>query len=469
MFLLAVTYLALPVFLIIFTFFSAPFVFLGSIALVTLIVSLYKLPLSKVQTQQVQQLVRHWPLLVVALVVSYLCIMHPFDGNDWRRYFATFNLLTENSWPPIVEMEGKFYYLRYYLAYYMVPALFAKIFGVHLFMPALFVWTALGIFIAMSLFFHNFHKAWHLFVAALVFLFFSGLDIVGASLTGTLASPYTYWLDWWAGAELFVILSNISTLQGAPQHALAAYLSTCLLLFNRRLAVKYGAVIIVLTTMWSPFCAFGLLPIAAYSLFKEGIKTSLTLKNLFVAPLLAIPILLYLLSGTERIPFMFVWEKDSFYFSNFVLFCVLEFLIILAVFYFILKKERNLIAVTAGFLSLLCVYKIGLYNDLLSRGAMPAVCVMSVWMFRSLMCSKGYWKKIIITYLLVSSFYEVVKFTVALREPMPKSDIKITFEEFLLLRPEYKDDFRSLFFIETSNVVKVRNIPIIRGLSAQGL
>ena len=114
----------------------------------------------------------------------------------------------------------------------------------------------------------------------------------------------------------------------APQHAIAAFLVTSLFFCYRRLFLQYAGVMFVVTTMWSPFCAIGLLPLIGWVSYKEGFKTALTTQNLLAAPLLAVPIVLYLTQGAEQIPLMFSWQHHNFSLLSLVLFCFFEILLI---------------------------------------------------------------------------------------------------------------------------------------------
>ena len=179
MFVFALAYLAFPVFVILFTFFSLPFMLLSALALVTLIFYLHRtyqlgnhLPLKAL-------LLNYWPLLLISLLVSYLCV-YPFDAIDWRNYMAAFNLLEESYWPPVYELDGQTWFLRYYLAWFIPPALLAKILGQQTLMVGMFIWTAVGLIMTMLLAFRNLHKKHLLIIASLVFFLFSGLDLVGA-------------------------------------------------------------------------------------------------------------------------------------------------------------------------------------------------------------------------------------------------------------------------------------------------
>ena len=289
MFTFAIAYLALPVFLVLFTFFSTPYVLMSSVALIVLIFCLYNSSQSKQHKNfSWQSLVKYWPLLLVAFVITCLCVISPPASTwDWDRNYPVFNLLIDSPWPHAISIHDQAYFLRYYTAWYVVPSLLAKIFGAYLLTLFVAIWTAVGIFGTLFLAFSRWDKASHLFVAALIFFFFSGLDILYVFYYGHVEPVNSHWLQFYNGWGH--IGSNIFNAAWIPQHLIGCGLGTCLFLYNRRLAVQYGALILAAVSMWSPFCAVGILPIAAYALVKEGYRTAFSLPNLLAAPSYSFP------------------------------------------------------------------------------------------------------------------------------------------------------------------------------------
>ena len=457
MFLIAILYLIIPVFIILFTFFSTPFVVPSAAALIILVFCLYRTYHSE-SGWQLKSLLRYWPLLLVSLIVTYSCV-YPFDSVDWRNYLAAFNLLAESTWTPVYEYNGHTWFLRYYIP----PALVTKVIGGQFLMHSMFIWTAAGLILAMLLAFRNLHKKHLLIIAPLVFFLFSGLDIVGAWLVGMTELPNPYYLNWWGGQWLFEIFANLNAFSYSPHHAIATFLPVSLFLFKRRLAVQYGGLLLTVNTMWSTFGTVGLLPIAAWALYREGWRTALTPQNLLSAPMLAIPIVLYLTQGASHVPSMFSWEDINFSFSFFVLFCILEFLLILTILYWFQKEDRTLIATLAIFLTILCMFKVGGYNNLLYRGAMPAVCVMALLMFKAILANRGWRRDALLSYLLIGTVPVLLAFTARIK--VPKVDRWITIQEHYDMRTiQDREAERWQYLVYTDYAVHVLGIPLLRGL-----
>ena len=474
MFIFALCYLILPVFLVLFTFFSTPFVISSSVALVILIFCLQRSQQLGKTTfcLQAHNLAKYWPLLLVSLIATYFCVVSPFDSWDWQKHYAFFNLLSgEGSWPPVIEFNGHTWFLRHHLAWYIVPTLLTKIFGSQLLTASLFIWTTTGLFVALMLAFHNLNKTKHLFVAALVFLFFSGLDIVGAWLTSNITMPSISWLQWWAGEKLFGTAPTLICLQYSPHHILVAWVVTCLFLYNRRLATQNSMLIIIVSVLWSSFCVIGFLPIAIWALYKEGYRTALTPQNLLVAPLLAIPILFYATQEAGQIPHMFIWEDPNFIFSNFIIFFLIEFLLIQIFLCYLVKEGRELLFTITSFIFVICFLKMGYYNDLLTRVSMPVVCILSIWSVKALLENRGWRREALIGYLLVGALPAVVSLVMAVKPSTPRVDKSMTLERhFHIVKPSPYiglSNYTSYFLAKTTNVATFFSIPLLRNLPGE--
>lgn len=465
MFIFAVVYLSIPVFLILFTFFSTPFVLMSAVALIVIVFCLYKCQQSGHSRDfRLRIFVDYWPLLLVSLVVTYLCVVSPFKIWDWEKHYAVFNSLIQNSWPPVVELGEQTWFLRYFPAYYVLPALFAKILGSQLLTVSMFIWTATGLFTALFLAFsHLQQKPRHLFVAALIFFFFAGLDIVGAWLNGYVPPLYPHWPQIWISwGEIWPALTGIAW---TPQHVLGGWVGACLFLYNRRLAVEYSAVIIVIISLWSAFPAIGLIPIAVWALIKEGYRAALTPQNLLTAPIVAVSVAMYLMQGAGAVPLMFVWEHSGFSISGFVIFCVFEFLLILGILYFLMKKERDLIITLACFLVCLCLIRFGVYNDLLMRGAIPSICIMSILVFRALLGSQKLWREIITIYLFICSFPVAVAFILGISPSMGRVDKSMDFKKMTSLYTYEEHPHMTYNYVaKTKDAISFFGVPLMRGL-----
>ena len=472
MFIFGVVYLSIPVFLVLFTFFSAPFVLLSAIALVLLVFCLYKSHYEGSNIDlHVQTLTRYWPLLLVSLTITYLSLAYPFEQADWLKHFSILNALVGESWPPVIEVNEQTWFLRYYAAWHALPALFAKILGLQSLTVAMVIWTATGLFIALVLAFHNIRKTWPLFVGGLVFFFFSGLDIVRVFFQHYVEPVSPIWLNWWDG--IGVIFSNLSSIAWVPQHITGTCVATSLFIYNRRLALQYSGAIVVMTALWSPFGAVGLVPAVVWAVFKEGYKPAFSLQNWLITPLLGLSVLLYLTQGAEQVPFMFAWQHHEFALTSFIWFCVIEFLLILGVLYWFEREERALIVILAMFLPLLCLLRLGTHPELCMRGSIPAICIIAILVTNSLLKSLkngGWHREILVVYLVAGAFPVAVAFVKGLS--MERADKKITLEKSVIIIPEkYPEQWPSVaskylyqYLVKTKDVAKAFGVPLLREL-----
>lgn len=462
MFIFTVWYLLASPIILMTSFFSDFFALTSSLAIAILVFCTYSTITSMRNKQnRIKISIKHWPLLLTALVIAYLCLVFAFNVWDWEKHYAIFDLLTKESWPPVIRLDGDIWFLRYYLGWYIVPALFVKIFGLPL-LPVLIVWTAAGLFTALFLAFHNIHKTSHLLIASFVFFFFSGLDIVGAMLNNFVPPPFPHWPQIWSGwGEIWPALTGIAWV---PQHVIGGWIGACLFLFNRHLAVRYSAVIIVAVALWSPFCAIGLLSIAAWATYKEGMRNAFTLQNLLAAPLLAIPIALYLTQSTVQMPFTSAGGHPDFSFYRLVLFSVTEFLLILFILYMIRQKDRSLVIVLGMFLTSLCLVRFGVLNDLLMRGSIPAICIISVWTAKSLLKSKGWSREILIAYMVIAAFPVGYAFINGIMRP--RVDRNMTFTKLTRIYPYDKyPEMTYSYLVKIENARHVISKPLMRNIN----
>ena len=95
---------------------------------------------------------------------------------DWSKHRAIFLDLSIGDWPTYLPsyLESP-PLLRYYLGYYMVPGLLAKLLGVAALNWAIPLWTWFGVALMLLLFTRG-YRGWLVISAALILVFFSGID-----------------------------------------------------------------------------------------------------------------------------------------------------------------------------------------------------------------------------------------------------------------------------------------------------
>jgi len=132
-----------------------------------------------------------------------------YQSADWPWRNAIYHDLVEKSWPVVYPERDSA--LVYYIGFWLPPALPAKLVGLltgsqdlawRVAQAALWLWSAAGLYlIALNIMFFTGadtpKKQW---ATLLIFMFFSGMDIIGAAHAGTLErvlDPEVLHLEWW--------------------------------------------------------------------------------------------------------------------------------------------------------------------------------------------------------------------------------------------------------------------------------
>jgi hypothetical protein len=310
-----------------------------------------------------------WPLVVLACLWTWSTgVLPPFSEPwDWIKHYAIFNLLIEKSWPP--TFDGLV--LRYSAAWYVLPSLAGKI-SYDLLRWAIFLWTAFGLWLGLSLGLRQIEPSWRLLAAGLVFLLFSGSDFLGVMMLGT-ANPLH--MEWWAK---FASISSVTVnIMWVPQHFVAGSLATALFVSSPAFFARNAALIVFTTALWSPFAAFGLLSFLLLLLTQQGgLCGFLTRQNVVIGIGFGIPTLIFLFSSTGNIPMEFVWSRPDFRWWIWSLFCVLEFGLIVGALLWAGQITKTEAAIVGGFLLILTLLRVGNFSDLTMRGSIPALCFL---------------------------------------------------------------------------------------------
>ncbi len=326
------------------------------------------------------------------------------QNGDWAHHRTTHLDLGRYPWPtflpsPLAEFTSDEDYspplLRYYLGYYIAPALAAQWLGLGAMNWAVPLWTWIGVALILLLFTRE-RRGWGIALATVFFILFSGMDILRVlvwegwgwidldikrgGLPGlSVGSDHIEW-EWLWGKTQYP--SNMTSLMWAPQHFIPAGLYVLLMLQLRRhrrfLAVS--GVLAAAGLFWSAFVPIGLLPLIAALLWENGIRPFLRWPNLLLAAPLAALITLYLTSGSTDFPSGWIWEGNdwasmirwvpSFYLSEFLLLVILLLIVRPE-----LRREPFFIA-SAATLILLPVYHFGIANDLTTRASLPSLILL---------------------------------------------------------------------------------------------
>ena len=324
-----------------------------------------------------------WALLTAAGGVIDL------NNADWPKHRALFFSLSNGSWPTHVPS----YFstpplLRYSLGYYLAPGLVGQWLGLAALNWAVPIWTWGGVALIILLFTRA-YRGWRIALAVGVLICFGGMDIIGVILFGG-------W-DWSAvqttldrsghiegvwGALNIGYNSKMTNLMWLPQHFIPATLYT-LLLFQLHWQPRFltaSGVILAASLFWSPFVAFGLLPLVGLLLLKNGLRPFLRWPNLLLAPPLAGLLGVYMASGTTNLPHGWLWEFHGWELvaNQLPVWYLIEFSTLAGLLWLLRPQLRRepffLIAIAT--LLLVPWYQLGIYGDFSRRVSLPALILL---------------------------------------------------------------------------------------------
>ena len=363
----------------------------------------------------------------VALIWTYFGGMNGYwyQTSDWDCRNALYFDLIQKPWPVMYESNGGA--LVYYVGHWLPPAALAKcVFlisdsvnaGLMAGRMLLWLWSGAGVTIVMLLLFQvlgAMSRKQKLF-ALLLLVLFSGMDLLGALLEGTLGLmmeprkwPSGPHLEWWMHFR-YQFSSNTTLLYWVFNQTITAWLAVLLFLQEKtpRNYAFYG----VACLFCAPFAAVGMavLMIVKAAMFCAGkirepllvLKSFFSVQNVLSALFLLLPVATYLLSanavggdaasvgGREDIAFF----SREYFNGKFLLFILLEagaYLLLIAGDHY---KNPLYYALWACFL-VFPYFHIGQSLDFCMRATIPALFVLMVYAGRFLLAhwrERG-WKK----------------------------------------------------------------------------
>lgn len=342
-------------------------------------------------------------VLIVLAGVIFLWIL--FSGNGgffsvqrsdlhWRN--ATFRDLVDYSWP-VVYPETK-NALVYYFTYWLVPALFGKIFGFSVAKLVLFLWTFCGIYLIILylckiLKINTVKKS---FSVLFIFIVWGGLNVLGQLIAYSIKGNVVDWSVYFVWTDVFTpgfqFTPNNALLEWCYNQVIVPWLVTVMFLENQNIRNLAYLGLCVLPFAPLPFCGIVIIFAAC------GIKKFISKKNLsflrevfsiqnIVAIISIVPVFVCFFaanSATNGVngggiglyyPIQnFTLERWGIFF----LFLFLEFGIYSLI---LLKCKKNdyLFWVVNISLILIPFVRIGQSRDFCMRASIPALFILMVW------------------------------------------------------------------------------------------
>lgn len=390
-------------------------------------------------------LTRREILLCVALPVLFLWAcgyLSPFDrAADWTKHFAIVNELRDQSWPPVDESTQSF--LRFYLGYYLVPGLGAKLFGSRFSYLLMFAQTWLGLTIVLALMVEKLRPRRPL-AFLVVFLLFGGLDLAGYYLFANDPVLLGH-KEWWSPHGGYSYQGHMSQFIWAPQHVLSALLGLALVLAagERGLPVHALALLFSGLAIWSPFTALGLAPIALAATWGTWRDALADWGNAACGLVVALPTIAYLLAGSSDIPYGLNTQGLNAGLKRHIIFVMLEFGFLVAALYLCDRQWPRYAVVVIAWLILLPLFRIGMFNDLNMRASIPAIALIAMAAASTLTETRSWRVVPLAILLLVGATGSVLESIGMSRKVHMDPQTSSLHHGYLVARPELASQYRA--------------------------
>lgn len=372
---------------------------------------------------------------LIVLVYLVLTGHGSFVGSEgfdmpWRS--AMYQDLIHQSWPVVYEASNSA--LVYYLTYWLVPAGISSILGLEEIGSnlVLVLWTYLGLRLFLLLLFSYLQvDRKQIILVTLLFLFWSGLNLIGIIISPINSSRWG-WDKWWytntSDGSLYpmsyMVRTVFDSLANIYNQFAPILLGLMLFLFTRN--VKYYALIGLLVLPFSPFGFLGLFFILTglflWQVLEErqtqnikGIIRQALSKENVLATLSIFPVFLLYFTGntSASTSVSFLSAPWSAYGLDrlvmlFLYYCLQFGLFMLAVYRF--EENKKLWWLTLVELMLLPLFSIGNSCDLCWNGSIPGFFLVMIFVMRYFIAC---WQKKVITkrFLLVYTLLVVAALT----------------------------------------------------------
>ena len=389
---------------------------------------------------------------LICLLVAAVLLMLGGEGRlfyaptDWQVRDALLADMGEHRWPFDYWLDGRAQIIRAPIGMYLIPALL----GGSSQLARDWILLAqnsllLGLLFSMgSALLEGRRARW---IALMIFVAFSGLDIVGTAIAQW-ATGKARWdhIEDWAGGYQYS--AHITQLFWVPQHALAGWAVAVVYLLWRRKLVPIGifGAALPLAALWSPLILFGTVPFALFAGMRALWTRSWNWRDLLlclIATAIAVPALVYLstdsaaVGGGLRVPNLILYFLI-------ILFEVTPFLLP------VLFDRNNGVDHTSLTISAVCLllmpsWSIGMFNDFQTRASIMPLAILAVayadWATRV----AGWREKVSFGVVIVlGSATGIIGIANALRlapSPVPRCSVAGVWERQSTLHPPHSSYF----------------------------
>ena len=345
-----------------------------------------------------------------------------YANTDWQVRNAVLHDLATYPWPFAYAVNGEVDVLRAPLGLYLLPALVGKIGGLRAAEIAMLVQSAAMLTCIMSLGATLFDTKRERIATLIVFLAFSGMDILGMASIG---GHFGWHLEGWGPLQYS---SHVTQAFWVPMHALAGWTGAILYLLWRtdRISLAGFLAPLPLMALLSPLALIGVIPFAAQAGIKSLWTRSLRLAD-FGLPLasvaLALPSLVYLASGSGAVG----GQATKLTFDQWALFEAIEVAPYVLAALVVRRSTRfgSVVPLLASAILLVLPFgQVGSSGDLTMRASIPALAILSVLVAEFLLreAPNMGWRilrAVVVATLLVGSLTPLTEIMHALTRPRP--------------------------------------------------
>ena len=226
------------------------------------------------------------------------------NADFWARN-PTYRDLCNYSWPMIFDLSEQPEHVQtivgstgtvafsYYFSWWLLPASISKILGMGELGRniALYIYSVVGILCVIYGLLRYFRKI--SYVIPLVFIFFSGLDLIGFWLKNATLPELGAHIEWWS--LCFQLSSNTTLLFWVFNQAIPVWIITILMMQTNN---ANGIGMASLSFAYSPWATFGIVPIAlGKCIEKDRKKAWKTFKEFFSAANILVSITMLIVYG----------------------------------------------------------------------------------------------------------------------------------------------------------------------------
>jgi hypothetical protein len=315
-----------------------------------------------------------------------------FPNSDWVKHFAVLRFLIDNSTLTGTAPGYDGASMRYYLGWYVVPALLTKFTSRAALLPIVGTWTTAGLYLFFRVTAQLTESSrWRYTLPAVVMLF-SGADALGTSFTNFSRGPQGH-LEWWSGWIQYS--SMLTDIFWAPQHALSAWLAIALgiRLKDSRASLAVFPLVTASLLLWSPFSAIGIVPFYLWTLarFVRQANTK-DIANAIMMLVVTIVIAQYLRTGgsTAGMEFITVFSQPClsagpcYSLPNYFWFLAAEVAGFLAALHLATRCRNAMLWIATVLLPVMPFVKFGGANDLNLHATIPALTLLAILSWQAL-------------------------------------------------------------------------------------